>query len=519
VRKILIVFAILYTVFLSLNFILGIAKTPTGYVFLGTVHHPNDYFYYLSLFTQGEKYWVSPRDLFTSEITQSTLIGFTNVTAGHILSYFNIPAIPAYQLTVTGYTCVFFLLVIFFLELVFPKEREAQCVAFILFGIANIVPGTDSFWANVTEPLVRFPRVPHQMLGLICILLPVIIVLKWQKQSHSGPIRYIFALGTIAASVLLANVNPIQWLLVFCTLCTVAIWQRAELRKIIEKRHGQYILLLLFLISGLPMVLYIPHEFSGLPFMQFIAWENAVHIRLSFINAIESFGPILIFAVVGLPLFCKRMTAARVFILVYTFASFVLFLSPISTYAHFTNIRFLSAVSILGECILAAYCFVHIPIANQSLRRILTWIIVASLIVFLTPQLYGQFTQRAYLDVSNSSVFLSADAVSAYREAQRRMNDEDVVLVTWPFDVSFTALTGGRGFMGHPLLTINADKKNQEASLFFNAQIDDAAMHAFLIDNHITYVLGLTANTNIVKPFLLAVYRNSLLTLYKVLPY
>ncbi|MCX6793913.1 MAG: hypothetical protein NTY06_02295, partial [Candidatus Gottesmanbacteria bacterium] len=222
-RKVLIVLTILYTLVLSLNYILGVAKTPQGYVFLGTVHHPNDYSYYLSQFTQGKEHWLHSIDLFTSEKTQPTLVGFTNVLAGHMLSLVNIPPIPAYQLTLTFYTFLFFLLVIFLLEALFPKEKETQCIALILLGIANVVPGSGSFFANVTEPMTRFARVPHQMLGLICIILPMLIVLKWH-QSHSLSVKFIQVIFTIGASILLANINPIQWILVVCTLMTAATW-------------------------------------------------------------------------------------------------------------------------------------------------------------------------------------------------------------------------------------------------------------------------------------------------------
>lgn len=508
-RKVLIVLAILYTVVLSLNYILGVFNNPLGYTFLGTVHNTSDYFYYLSLFTQGKTNWVSPADLFTSEKTQKTLVGFTNVAAGHILSFFNIPAIGAYQLTVTIYTVVFFLLVIFFLEAVFPKEPEAQCIAFIFLCIANIIPGTSSFWSNSTEPMMRFTRVPHQMLGLICILLPMILLVKWQEQPRSRLSKSMMAIGMIGAGILLANINPVQWALVLFTMVAASLW----------KRSFRFLLLpAVFLIAGAPMILYLLRTFSTLPFIQLAQWESKIHIHLSLINFIESFGPVFILAVLGLPLLVRRMTAARVLILVYTVASVVLFLSPVSDYAHITNIRFLSAVTLLGESILAAYVLIRLPIANHTMRRILTWMVIIGLSAVCIPQYIQQFQRYAYLDIHDSYVYLSNDAVSAYHETQKITDDKDVVLATWPFDDSFPALTGRRGFMGHPLLTINSDKKIQEAYYFFDAKIDDAAMHTFLSDNHITYVLEFTSVTKIAKPFMQAVYRNPLLTLYKVLP-
>jgi hypothetical protein len=509
VRKVLIVLAVFYTGVLSVNYILGVVKTPPGYVYLGTVHHPSDYLYYLSQFTQGKTRWLTTVDLYTSEKIHPSLAWFTNVLAGHMFSLVNISPILAYQLTVTIYTFLFFLLVIFFLEAVFPKEKEAQCIAFILLGIANVMPGSGSFFANFTEPMTRFPRAPHHMLGLVCAMLPMILVLKWQK-SHSLTVKCFQIILTIGTSILLANISPIQWILVCCTLISAVVLTR-QLPRV-------FIVPAIFLFSGLPMIFYLVNLFKTLPFVQSAVWDIGVQIRLSLIDFLKSFGPVFVLAVLGLPLFCKRLTLARMFILIYTTASIVLFLSPISQYAGITNFRFLSAVTILGESILTAYFFIRLPIANHTVRRVLTWMMVVALSVFFIPQFIIQFKQHANLDVSNSYVYLSDEAISVYREAQKITNDEDTVLVTWPFDGSFPAITGRRGFMGHPLLTIDSDKKNHDAYLFFDAQMDDASMHKFLTDNHITYVLGFTSVTKIMKPFLQVAYQNSLVTLYKVLP-
>lgn len=516
-RKILILLAVFYTVVLSLNYILGVAKTPPGYLFLGTVHYPSDYLYYLSQFTQGKDYWFGTIDLYTSEKIQPMFVWFTNVLTGHVLSLVHIPPILAYQLTVTLYTFLFFLLVIFFLEAVFPKEKEAQCIAFILLGIANVMPGSGSFFSNFTEPMTRFPRIPHHMLGLVCIILPIIIVSEWQK-SHSLPIKSIQVIFTIVASVLLANVSPIQWVLVCCTLLLAVLLDRLIHKRILNQLPRVFILPAVFLLSGLPMIFYSVHVFKELPLIQSAVWDFKVQIRLPFNDFFKSFGPVFVLAVFGLPLFCKRMTLARTLIFVYTAASIALFISPISQHTGITNVRFISAVTILGESIIAAHFILHIPIFDRTVRRAVTWMIVLVLSIILIPQFILQFQRHADLNIFDSHIYLSNYAVSAYREVQKITTEKDVVLATWPFDMSFPALTGRRGFMGHPLLTIDSDKKNHQAYLFFDAKIDDTAMHTFLIDNGITYVLGFTSVTKIMKPFLTVIYQNSLVTVYKVLP-
>jgi hypothetical protein len=519
VRKVLIVLAILYTVILSLNYIIGASQTPPGYLFLGTVHHPNDYFYYLSQFTQGQKHWVFSVDLFTSEKLQPTLIGLSNVLAGHILSLFKITPILAYEITLTLYTFLFFLLSMFFLEQVFPKEKDAQLIAFILLGIANIVPGSGSFFINVAEPMVRYPRVPHQMLGLVCIILPMILISKWQSKNHSLHNKIIQVVLTIVASVFLANINPVQWILICCVLFSSIFLFNSTIYglRFTNYEKKSFLLPSIFFFSGLPMIFYIMHVFKTLPYTQVATWESWQQIRLSFVDFLQSFGPVFILAVLGLPLFFKKITRARMLILIYTAASIILFLSPISQYAHITNVRFLSAITVLGESILAAYFIVCIPIGNRIAHRIIISAIVLALSVYLIPLYITQFQIHANLDVNNSYTYFSEDTNAAYLAVRKLTRVNDLVLSTWPYDPSMPALTGRRGFMGHPLLTINSDAKIQDAYHFFDAQENDEAMHKFLTDNGITYVLEFTGVTKIIKPFLHVVYQNPTLTLYKVL--
>jgi len=196
----------------------------------------------------------------------------------------------------------------------------------------------------------------------------------------------------------------------------------------------------------------------------------------------------------------------------------VLFFSPISEIGKITNVRFLSAITVLGESAIAADLLLNIPIANFKKRLLVIWGIVLILIVWLVPVGVEQFKEHANLNINDPYTYVSPLVIQAFTEAQKRTNDRDIVLVTWPYDQAFPALTGRRGFMGHVHLTIDPDRKNQEAYYFFDAKEDDAAMHKFLTDNGITYVLEFTGVTKIIKPFLQIVYQNPMLTLYKILP-
>ena len=524
-RKILISLAILATVILSLNYILGFAQSSKDLVFLGPVHYPPDYYYYVSQFAQGQTRWITAVDLYTSDFKGATLVGATNVLAGRVLSLFHIPPIIGYALTLTVYTFLLFLLTIFFLIRLYPRKSYGPLIAFIFFSVANMIPGTGSFYGNVAEPLVRFSRVPHQILGLICILLAMLAIAYGEHKKLSLSTKIIIGFIAAFSGLVLANINPVQWLLTSCVLffsCFVFLAVNREL-KIVNRfpfliHYSLFINPLVFFLSGLPMAIYLSNLFKSLPFSQSAVWESWQLLRLPLLQAIQSFGPIAIVAVVGLPLFFAKPTLPRLLIGVYGVASVVLFFSPVSSIGKITNARFLSAITVLASSAIAADLLLNIPVAKLKTRMVVVWVCVCILMFMLVPLGVSQFWQHANLNTNNAYVYVSPLIIDAFEAARKQTTDKDIVLATWPYDEAFPALTGRRGFMGHMHLTIDLDRKNKEAFLFFDARIDDAAMHKFLKDNGITYVLEFTSVTKMLKPFLRIVYQNPLLTLYKVLP-
>ena len=521
-RKVLIFLAIVFTIVLSLNYILGVIQSPKDLVFLGPVHYPPDYYYYVSQFAQGKTRWFTAVDLYTSDFKGATLVGATNVFAGHVMSFFHVPQVVGYAITLTAYTFILFLISIFFLTHLYPKKSHGPLIAFILFAIANMIPGTGSFYGNVAEPLVRFSRVPHQMLGLICILSPMLIVLYCEHKKLSLSTKIILGFLVALVGVTLANINPVQWLLTSCVLF-FAIFVHLFFHRpknIFSSLilNSLFLIPIVFFLSGLPMTLYLSNLFKSLPFSQSAVWESWQQIRLPILSAIQSFGPIAVLAVVGLPTFFAKPTLSRLLLGIYSVASVVLFFSPVSAIGKITNARFLSAITVLGSSAIATDVLLNIPIINIKRRLVVVWGAVLILVVLLVPLGISQFWYHANLDTKNAYIYVSPLVIQTFAEAQKQTTDKDITLVTWPYDESFPALTGRRGFMGHMHLTIDPDRKNQEAFQFFDARIDDAAMHKFLSDNGITYVLGFTSVTKIIKPFMQIVYQNPLLTLYKVLP-
>ncbi len=86
--------------------ITGLLKAPPGYVFLGTVHYPADYFYYLSQFAQGSQRWLTTMNLFSAESVSPTLVGWSNVLIGRIFHLFGLSPFVAYHTSVVILTII-----------------------------------------------------------------------------------------------------------------------------------------------------------------------------------------------------------------------------------------------------------------------------------------------------------------------------------------------------------------------------------------------------------------------------
>src|SRR3990167_4479799 len=81
----------------SLTYIAGVLATPANAVYLGTVHWPGDYFYYLSQFAQGRYSWFFSYDLYSRDFPVKTLGGWVNVFLGRLFFLAGIDHLRAYQ--------------------------------------------------------------------------------------------------------------------------------------------------------------------------------------------------------------------------------------------------------------------------------------------------------------------------------------------------------------------------------------------------------------------------------------
>ena len=447
--------------------LVGIIRAPPGVVFLGTVHHPNDYFYYLFQFASGKSHWLMSFDPVTTEYRGLQFIGWPNVLMGKLTSFMGIELIPSYHLWVFILSLLFLFLSYSLIRRIFANT-QSRILCLFLFIFANSFPQRD-VWFNLGNPLTRLGAVPHHLLLNAAI---VVIFLSFPRSLF----------GLMVGSIFLVSTNPVQWMLILGILGMYTIPVLSE----------RLMPLLAYFLSGVPSAIYLRNMFLSLPYSQLSAWEASTNqFRLHFSTFLWAFGLVGILALLSLPILLKKKPRGALFLLtLYGIGSFALSYSPVPGMFHIGFTRFVSTTSVL-----------FLPVAAVTLLQWLgrgkhrsTFVYLLTIpivIVLFIPAFMAQVKEKTlYIKPENGYIYLPQTTVDGLAKAKQFSTEEDAFLVIWPFNISFAGLTGRREFNGHPLLTVNSQSKDRLAQQFFDGSMSPTDMEKLLSAAKITYVIA-----------------------------
>lgn len=493
-----ILISLLATVENMIPSIVGFQKAPADTVFLGTVHHADDYFYYLSQFTQGTTHFLTTTNLYSSENTPDTFIGWSNVLTGKLFHLFGIPAIPAYQISIAIWT---FLLCLsaYKLALVVFKNKHKALLSLLLFVLYHSFPiivdnhwTYADYWNNFSVPRVRFGGVPHQI--LLNILSIVTVSLLLHKK------RLLMALSAF----FLSSLQPVLWLLIVASISISSLIDYFQaLKKSPSTLHSYFLHLksfrspLILFLSGLPAAIYLNRIFSTLPFSQLKIWEATQQVPLKLTGFFLAMGPIFIIALISLPIFVKKWPFEKFIIFTFSFLSLTLLMSPIPQMAGLTNIRFMSTLTILCISIIAADGLMHIKsrIVLISLIFVLGILVIPNHI--RTVKISSDFIPSNAYEYLSKSDFDFLSSMQTIGKPTDLPAQAGTFLVLWPYNMPFPALTGKKVYHGHPLITINPSEKNANAAAFYDEKLTDEKKRQFLKDNNIRFIIAYPWQTSL----------------------
>src|SRR3989344_4080132 len=322
---------LLSVILVSVNYLSGLLATPPNAVYLGTVHWPGDYFYYLSQFAQGRYSWFYSYDLYTGDFPFKTLVGWVNVFLGRIFFLVGIDQFKAYQLCVIIFLSIFLLLSFLLIKEIFPgkllENRWKRPIAFILFVFSNAFPkiiyegGKITFsyydyWFNNGVFFNRLVAVPHQLIARGCISLILLLAIVWWN-GHIKQKILIWLFGFAVVGFVLASTEPVQWAIVSAVLF---------IGSFIYPRFTpfRFIPFIFFLIGGVSIAVYMKQLFLVPPYPQLRAWEVIQSLSLSLINFILANGPVMVLAIIGIFHFTKKSTVSKNTAIIFTLVTIVL---------------------------------------------------------------------------------------------------------------------------------------------------------------------------------------------------
>ncbi|MCL4339418.1 hypothetical protein M1271_07075 [Patescibacteria group bacterium] len=561
----LIGFIIVLFLFLNgLPLIVGMINTPKGSQFLGTVHWPPDYFYYLSQFFQGKGNWFASYDLFTGDFISKTFVGWVNVFLGHVFSLLGIGSVAAYQISIVIFAVILLIASYLLIREIFPGSASKRVAAFLFFVTSNAFPkivesggkltfSYFDYWYNTGLPFNRLGGVPHHFIARAGITLAILLAVWWWKRlgkyrfDKKSISKYIIAF--LLSGFILASVEPVQWGITVGVLGIVAFLifvmpnlflhpdkTMKETLKEIPKRvqddtsvsltdtlasvwGGKSFFLpsVLLLIGGLPMAVYLKRTFSTLPFIQLALWENSQQLHISFMTYILANGSVVAVAILGVVFFVRKMDLARLTAFVFTFVTIFLFFSPIPALVSVVNVRFLPATTTLFLSCMATAGIFTVASRFSEAKNIVFLLLTLSIIIIMLPTYYIQLQDRVKVDPAFGLIYLPQKVLVSYQKAQVISTPSDTFMAVYPFNLSLPAIAGRRVFEGHELLTINDGKKMGEANDFFAGKITSEKMDSFLHKNNIHYLFIYSTEKEFASmPFLKKVYDNEMVAIYKV---
>lgn len=498
----------------ALLFILGSIRTPPGTIFLGTIHYWEDYFLYLNHFFQGAQGNWLLINRYTSEATAPSILYWSNLILGKIGGSVYLSPILSYNLSVIFLS--FFTLVTSYLLLkkIYPHDRLRALAGFFLSATATSminhiwVSGKPMWypfqlWRTPHYAFDRLGGAPHQILQTLLFL--SMTILYFHKESTKPKVVALLSLLTIA----LTTLNPIQ-----TVIFIGAAWVSTIAIPALRKTHIPH--LLLISIIALAVFLYTNSVLSQLPHLQSKLWEAAQQTTTTLPFLLLSIGPISLLFILGLLPSLRQKNPILLFGIILVLGTYIMFLSPLPKILGISNVRvifpalypFIAAAAVNGifslkskrwiTLLLVLFFLLSLPTMRVELKEKLAPINNTSdILVYLPKNIYQGFTELTKLPF---------DAVALGNPASH-------------IDVLIPPLGGHTTYSGHPLATINTDKKRQETLRFFRLQKSDASF--WLTSNTIRFVLFTSYDGNkelFMKtyPFLLPLYTNPDMTIFSV---
>ncbi len=514
-----------------LPYLRGRQLTPPGYTYLGTVHYPTDYFYYLSQISQGEHHWLFADYIWGPEKIPASLVGWVFVFAGHLGHFFSLTPWVIYEIMIFVSVALYCLSAYYLLGHIFPNSKFKQTISLFFFLFATPFPhlintasgfwfSYDRQWFNIGgDPFNRLDPAANHLIAPAAVMGIFSLIFLYDKHRTKKNYWLLLPLSILAAIII--TLQPIQLMVVFLALAVHYGWRwvtshqrfnRANLQELVRT----FIPMIVMGISILPLFIYMNKIVAIPPYNAGKAFENSVQVHINPLVYLELYGPLGIIGLLALPFFLKGKNHSRHLLFIYSFIAFTIAISPFPEKIEVLNVRFLAAVEML---IFAAASTWGIFAVGNILKRfsvaITTLIIVLTSLMFV-PAYTIELQKRISPDINNMEYYLPTPVYEAIVQAKNMTARDETILPLWPFEKITSALTGKRVLFWNENVTLDFEEKNKQAYYFVANQMTESGREEFLVKNNIRTIISYLGSIQSPPPYLVEKFKNNLMVVYRV---
>lgn len=506
-------------VFLSLlPFLYQLIDTPKNHVFLGVYNNVLDYYHFLSEIALGQRGHFLVIDKMTPEPQAPTMFHELNLVFGLLASPFTLSPVLIYHLARIAIGLSYLIATFYFVKEFF-KDKTQRIVAFILAAtqagflkITNTPSGLKfdeflSFWSG-GNPLRRILFLPNSMLRDLFFLIAAVLMFRaFEKKS----VRLAVFGGFLSA--LIAIQSPIHSIMLVAIFTLYVIYKVATLPSTTHNdKIKDFFALIAFALISLPALLYINSVTNNPPYLTAKLWEQSQTYNIPVIDFILLQGPLFFLAVPGLAtvilnlvwdLKTKRTSkitttqntgdanAQYFFLAILALLTIIPLILPITKPLGLTNFRFFGFPL---NIILAVFAVKTLILLRNKLRlpeslNTKYHILVAVLLLLLSlpTYVYSLATQpKEFAYYSN--VYPTKTWMNGLNYLKINTKEEDIVLADLYSGNIIPAFTKASVYLGHPVLTVDADNKAKTVTRFFQGKMTADEAESLLSNSKITYV-------------------------------
>lgn len=491
-----------------LHVLIGSALTPKGFEYFWTGQYYLDYYYYLTHIAQGlHGHLVGFQQLSTDHLSiQPHLEPY--VLIGWVGRLFHLSAINSYWLAVLLLSVIIVILMSFIIKRILENEPfhiqfSALMVALVISPLYRITKEADSFRALIFDfsyaqntLFKRFEPIPHRLLGLVCILTVLALFIDLLKDtgkiSRKKLVTRSFVISLLFIIVLaFDSYSAIIPLLSIFTTGTVfiLIWLISH-----KKNGAANILLSVIVISAItiPAAFLIKTLYGHIPALaDFKSIETIWHIDPGIKLILLNIGPILIFVLLGLKEFWRKLNPAKILFLVFFLLTYIFYLTRIDSLLGTHNGRFLSAVNFifLGTTGVLGIKFLT-QFFKSNKQRLFTILSIVFILFSLPPHIQAFIYTLNDRNIFSPISYLSNDIVKGFKMIDKLPKKGAVLLTPSQFlGMVIPVFSDRNTYVARHIATPNYIEKNIAANIFYLGNMTKHQAVEFLSKNGIVYIV------------------------------